>query len=100
MQGAGNQRANAAQTTQPTTNPASNTDQRQRASSYPLDKIRLPGQPKTLKTANAPATGAPTKTPAEGEATVVSFATDREAAQEAADEATAEKAAPTDEQST
>jgi hypothetical protein len=100
LQVAGNQRANAAQTSQPTTTPASNTEQRQRASSYPLDKIRLPGQPKTLKTANAPATGAPTKTPAEGEATVVSFATDREAAQEAADEATAEKAAPTDEQST
>jgi hypothetical protein len=100
LQAAGNERANTAQTTQPNTTSAPNTDWR-RASSLPLDNVRLPGQTKTLKTAKPPTTGAPTKTPEKGEAPVANLATVREAAQEAADnEATAKDAAHTNEQPT
>lgn len=92
MQGAGNQRANAAQTTQPTTNPASNTDQRQRASSNPLESVQRTSQTKSLNDTDAPTTGAPTKTPAKGDAAAAKSAAD--------DEATAQEAASTNDQST
>lgn len=92
MQGAGGQRTSAAQTPQPTTNPAFNTDPRQRASSDPLDNVTRTGQTKSLNITNVPTTGA--SPPAKGEAAAAKKATD-EAAQQAADNvAAAKKAAP------
>lgn len=101
MQRAGGQRTSAAQTPQPTANPAPNTVQRQRASSNPLDNVQRTSQTKSLRITNVPKTVTATKTPAKGEATAADQATDRKAAQNAADdEVIAKTAAPNDNKST
>lgn len=89
-QGAGGQRTSAAQTPQPTTNPASNTDERQRASNDPIDNVTRTSQTNSLNITNVPTTGA--SPPAKGEAAVAKTATD-EAAQQAADGVAAAKKA-------
>jgi hypothetical protein len=97
LQAAGNQRANAAQTPQPNTTPAPNTDWRQRTSSNPLDNVQRTGQTKSLNITNVPITGALTKPLAKGDATAAKNAVEQAAAEKAADdEATAKKAAPND----
>jgi hypothetical protein len=101
MQEADNQRVNAAQTSQPTVNPASNTIQRQRDSSNQFDNVQRTSQTESLRITNVPKTVTATKTPAKGEATAADQATDRKAAQKAADdEVIAKTAAPNDNKST
>jgi hypothetical protein len=101
MQEADNQRVNAAQTSQPTANPASNTIQRQRDSSNQFDNVQRTSQTESLRITNVPKTVTATKTPAKGEATAADQATDRKAAQKAADdEVIAKTAAPNDNKST
>lgn len=91
MQGAGGQRASTAQTPQPTTNPASNPDQRQRDSSNQLDNVQHTSQTKSLLITKVPTTSTLTKPLAKGDAA---------AAKKAADEVTAKKAAPNDDKPT
>jgi hypothetical protein len=85
-QGVGAQRTSAAQTPQPTTNPASNTDQRQRDSSNSLENVQRTSQIQSLNITNVPTTSAPTKTLAKGDAAAAKKAAD--------DKASANKAAP------
>jgi hypothetical protein len=97
LQAAGNQRANAAQTPQPNTTPAPNTDWRQRTSSNPLDNVQRTGQIESLNITNVPTIGASTKPLAKGDTTAAKNAAEQAAAEKAANnEATAKKAAPND----
>lgn len=91
----GAQRKSAAQTSQPTTNSASNTDEGQRPSSNSLDNVQHTSQTKSLTITNVPTTSAPTKPIAKGEATAAKEAAEQTAAKKAGDDAAAaKKAAP------